>query len=103
MVAPSSKFDCPPQTALERSLTASSIQRFLRHACRGTAVVLALWMAPSASASIFGGETLDRIADVLAWVVLIVAPAIGIAVFWIVHILPERIAEKRKHPQAKAI
>jgi hypothetical protein len=27
----------------------------------------------------------------------------AIAVFWIVHILPEKIAEKRKHPQAKAI
>jgi hypothetical protein len=40
---------------------------------------------------------------VLAWVVLIVAPAVGIAVFWIVHILPEKIAEKRRHPQAKAI
>jgi len=42
-------------------------------------------------------------ADVLTWVVLIVAPLVGIAVFWIVHILPEKIAEKRQHPQAKAI
>jgi hypothetical protein len=51
----------------------------------------------------FKGEALDTAADILAWVVLIVAPIIGIAVFWIVHILPEKIAEKRKHPQAKAI
>ena len=42
-------------------------------------------------------------ADVLTWVVLAVAPAVGIAVFWIVHILPEKIAEKRQHPQAGAI
>ncbi len=56
-----------------------------------------------AEASKFHGETLDKIADVLTWVVLVVAPVIGIAVFWLVHILPEKIAEKRKHPQAKAI
>ena len=34
---------------------------------------------------------------------LIIAPIIGIVAFWMVHILPEKIAEKRKHPQAKAI
>jgi hypothetical protein len=52
----------------------------------------------------FKGETLDTVANVLAWVVLIVAPSVGgIAVFWIVHILPEKIAEKKHHPQAKAI
>ena len=54
-------------------------------------------------ASIFQGETLDAVANVMAWVVLIVAPAVAIAVFWLVHILPEKIAEKREHPQAKAI
>jgi hypothetical protein len=51
----------------------------------------------------FKGEALDKAADVITWVVLIVAPIIAIAVFWIVHILPEKIAEERKHPQAKAI
>ncbi len=34
---------------------------------------------------------------------LIIAPMIGIVVFWLVHILPEKIAEKKKHPQAGAI
>jgi CBS domain containing-hemolysin-like protein len=56
-----------------------------------------------AHASIFKGEALDNLADILTWVVLIVAPVIGLAVFWIVHILPEKIAEKRQHPQAGAI
>jgi CBS domain containing-hemolysin-like protein len=51
----------------------------------------------------FKGEALDKMADVLTWVVLIVAPVVGLAVFWIVHILPEKIAEKRHHPQAGAI
>jgi len=66
--------------------------------------LLALLLLPShAHASMFKGEALDTAADVLTWVVLIVAPIVGIAVFWIVHILPEKIAEKKQHPQAKAI
>ena len=51
----------------------------------------------------FEGETLDKVANVLAWVVLVVAPAVGISVFWLLHILPEKIAEKKQHPQAAAI
>jgi CBS domain containing-hemolysin-like protein len=54
-------------------------------------------------ASLFHGETLDAIANGISWVVLVIAPIIGVAVFWMVHILPEKIAEKRRHPQAKAI
>jgi len=49
------------------------------------------------------GEVIDTVADVLAWVVLVGAPVIGIAVFLMVHILPEKIAEKKKHPQTDAI
>jgi CBS domain containing-hemolysin-like protein len=51
----------------------------------------------------FEGETLDSIANAISWVVIIIAPIIGIVVFWMVHILPEKIAEKRKHPQTRAI
>jgi len=56
-----------------------------------------------AHASLFHGETLDSIANVISWVVRDVAPIIGITVFWPVHILPEKIAHKKKHPQTKAI
>ncbi len=67
-------------------------------------MLLPMLLAPAqAHASLFKGEALDKMADVLSWLVLIVAPIVGIAVFWIVHILPEKIAEKRQHPQAKAI
>ena len=67
-------------------------------------VILVLLLAPSpARASLFHGETLDSIANAISWVVLIIAPIIGIVVFWLVHILPEKIAEKRKHPQTHAI
>ena len=51
----------------------------------------------------FQGETLDSIANGISWVVMIIGPIIGIAIFWMVHILPEKIAEKKRHPQAKAI
>ena len=68
------------------------------------AAILALALLPTpAFAGHPQGETLDTVADVLAWVVLIVAPIVGIAVFLLVHILPEKIAEKKQHPQAKAI
>jgi len=60
-------------------------------------------LPPSAHASMFKGDALDSLANGIAWVVLIIAPIIGIAVFWLVHILPEKIAHKRKHPQTKAI
>jgi hypothetical protein len=48
-------------------------------------------------------ETVDKIADWLAVFVIIVVPIVGIAIFLILHILPEKIAEKRHHPQKSAI
>ena len=51
----------------------------------------------------FEGETLDKVADALAWVVLVLLPAIGIYLFWMVHIMPEKIAHQRHHPQKDAI
>ena len=68
------------------------------------ALLALLVSAPaSAHASFFKGEALDTAADVLAWVVLVIVPIVAIAVFWLVHILPEKIAEKKQHPQSKAI
>jgi CBS domain containing-hemolysin-like protein len=67
-------------------------------------LALAPMLAPAAAqASMFQGETLDAVANGIAWVVLIVVPIVVLVVFWLVHILPEKIAEQRKHPQAKAI
>jgi CBS domain containing-hemolysin-like protein len=51
----------------------------------------------------FKGDTLDAVANGISWVVLVVVPIVVIAVFWLVHILPEKIAEQRRHPQAPAI
>jgi Protein of unknown function (DUF3302) len=73
-------------------------RRFLR------VIAFAFLVLPSrAHASLFHGETLDSIANGISWVVLIIAPIIGIAAFWLVHILPEKIAHKKMHPQTKAI
>jgi CBS domain containing-hemolysin-like protein len=72
--------------------------RLLQRAC----LALALAAAP-AHASMFEGDTLDSVADGIAWVVLVIAPIVLIVGFWLIHILPEKIAEKRRHPQAKAI
>jgi CBS domain containing-hemolysin-like protein len=56
-----------------------------------------------AHASSASGDTLDTIATVLAWVVLIVAPILCIGLFLAVHVIPEKIAEKTHHPQQNAI
>mgnify|MGYP003575345966 CR=1 FL=1 len=70
----------------------------------GGAVATWLTLAVSpARASLLQGDALDTVADYASWVVLVIAPLVGIGVFWAVHILPEKIAEKRHHPQAKAI
>ena len=67
-------------------------------------IAFAILALPSrAHASLFHGETLDSLANGISWVVLVIAPIIGIAVFWLVHILPEKIAHKKKHPQTRAI
>ena len=70
-------------------------------ACLGAAA--AAFGAGAAHASFLSGEALDTAADVLAWVVIVLVPLVGIAVFWIVHVLPEKIAHRRHHPQTAAI
>lgn len=75
----------------------------LFRAAAGLSSVPALLAPLPAHASFLSGEALDTAADVLAIVVLIIVPVVAIVVFWLVHVLPERIAEKRHHPQAAAI
>jgi CBS domain containing-hemolysin-like protein len=70
---------------------------------RGAALAAGAVAALPAHASMFAGEALDKAADILTIVVLVVVPIVAIAVFWIVHVLPEKIAHKRHHPQRDAI
>ncbi len=67
------------------------------------AVAAAAFASATARASFMSGETLDKAADVLAIFVIILVPVVAIVVFWMVHVLPEKFAEKRHHPQAQAI
>jgi hypothetical protein len=62
-----------------------------------------LALPPAAHASFLPHEMMDTAATYLAWFILIVMPIGGIVLFWMVHVLPEKLAEKRHHPQAKAI
>ncbi len=71
--------------------------------CISSMIVVGLMLAQPAHAALFKGEALDKVAEVVSWVALIIVPITLIVVFWLVHILPEKIAEEKKHPQAKAI
>jgi hypothetical protein len=58
---------------------------------------------PDADASLLSPEVEDKLATVLAIFILIIVPIVLIVLFWMVHILPEKIAHKRHHPQFEAI
>ena len=78
--------------------------RSRRRGSSGRAIGLAgLLAAAPAHASFLSGEALDTAADIMSWVVLVIVPIVVIVVFWMVHVLPEKIAHKRHHPQTAAI
>ncbi len=49
------------------------------------------------------GHMEDTIADAASWLILLILPLAGIYLFWKAHIYPEKVAEKKNHPQLKAI
>ncbi|RZU02768.1 uncharacterized protein DUF3302 [Rivibacter subsaxonicus] len=65
-------------------------------------LAVALWPAVS-RASLLPPELEEKMADFLGVAVLVIVPVIFIALFWIVHVMPEKIAAKRHHPQKDAI
>ncbi len=67
------------------------------------AVVWSLAWPSTASASLLSHEAEDALANFLAIFVLFVVPVVLIVLFWMVHVLPEKIAHKRHHPQFEAI
>ena len=69
------------------------------------AILLSLIMAVSDPALAAPHQTamVDKIADYLSIFVIVVVPIVGIGLFLMVHILPEKIAERRHHPQKEAI
>jgi hypothetical protein len=62
-----------------------------------------LAFSPIAHASFLPPEMMDKAAMGLAWFIIVMVPIGGVVLFWLVHILPEKIAHKRHHPQRDAI
>ena len=70
----------------------------------GLLTALAFLALPSdARASLLSPELEDKLATFIALFVIFVVPVVLIALFWMVHVLPEKIAHKRHHPQFEAI
>ena len=66
--------------------------------------LVAVLLAPAeAHASFLSPEAEDKLATFIALFVIFVVPVVLIVLFWMVHILPEKIAHKRHHPQFEAI
>ena len=64
---------------------------------------LTLCFPSAARASFLSPELEDKLAGFIALAVIFVVPVVLIVLFWMVHILPEKIAHKRHHPQFEAI
>jgi CBS domain containing-hemolysin-like protein len=75
----------------------------VRKASSALALVTSVLVAAPARASFLPPALMDTAAWWLAWFILIFVPIGGIILFWLVHILPEKIAHKRHHPQRDAI
>lgn len=71
---------------------------------RASAFRVLLAMSALHSGQAFASSAIeDKIAGVVVWIVVIFVPIVGISVFWLLHIWPERVAEQKHHPQAAAI
>jgi len=108
---------CPPGTPRAefsnrqvKSMTPN--RRFLYaatflHASRaivGPLAVACVLACPSAAyASLLPPEAEDALATYIAIFALFFVPILLIVLFWMVHVLPEKIAHKRHHPQLEAI
>ncbi|HYP83311.1 DUF3302 domain-containing protein [Variovorax sp.] len=75
----------------------------LRPCARMRACASLLGVAAAFPAAAAESSFVDKVADVMAIIVLIVVPVVVIVLFWMVHVLPEKIAHKRHHPQRDAI
>ncbi|MGO4306924.1 DUF3302 domain-containing protein [Cupriavidus sp. RAF12] len=56
-----------------------------------------------AFASALSGKALETAANAISWVVLVFVPVAGLYLFWMLHIWPEKIAHRKRHPQKEAI
>ena len=78
-------------------MTINRVRRF------ALVAALLLLLPQTARASFLSPELEDKLATWIALFVLFIVPVVLIVLFWMVHILPEKIAHKRNHPQFEAI
>ena len=75
----------------------------MRRICGRLAAAAVAGLPLAARASFLPPAMVDTAATYLAWFIIFVVPIAAIVLFWLVHILPEKVAEKRHHPQKDAI
>jgi hypothetical protein len=75
----------------------------VRHGATLLACLGFLSLPHPASASLFSAEVEDKLATFIALFVIVVVPVVLITLFWMVHVLPEKIAHRRHHPQFEGI
>jgi hypothetical protein len=92
-----------PSTELGTALSPSKGRPAVRRAAALFALVMTLMFPPEARASFMPPEVEDKLATFIALFVIFVVPVVLIVLFWMVHVLPEKIAHKRHHPQFEAI
>ena len=83
--------------------SSTPVRRRARSLALAAGAVATLALPNAAQASFLPPELMDTAAFYLAWFILIAMPIAGLVLFWLVHILPEKIAHKRHHPQKDAI
>jgi len=92
---------------MNRPRSTTTVERVapaIARALAGSWVLAAfLLLAPNAHASLLSPELEDKLATGIALFVVFIVPVVLIVVFWMVHILPEKIAHQRNHPQFEAI
>jgi hypothetical protein len=81
-----------------QNLDISMRQRHLKKS-REALLIGLIFLSPHAFASGF----VDGLAEVISWLALILIPIVFAIVYWQIHYLPSKIAEKRQHPQQEAI
>ena|SRR5688572_11471118 len=88
-----------------RTLVSETVaHRASRPAFAGLLAVAWLLAGPSAAhASLMSPEMEDTVAGYIAIFALCFVPIVLIVLFWMVHVLPEKIAHQRHHPQFEAI
>jgi Protein of unknown function (DUF3302) len=80
-----------------------SASRSARVAPALLAVAMNCLFPGEARASFMPPEVEDKLATFLALFVIFIVPVVLIVLFWMVHVLPEKIAHNRHHPQFEAI